>query len=137
MERNQLTWQEAVANLIATRNNHRMADLTDDTHPDHDYWRRRAVEIVTGKPIQASKTAISTGNGGITTIPSSEVIQLTKEMNLCPSYQKESNCGCGLARCLAGKGKPDINETGLVNNWDCFHCLRPDNPLYAQHAYKL
>jgi hypothetical protein len=93
-------------------------------------------KIGTNKVV-SSRIVISTGGGGMVTVPSSESIQLTKEMKSCKYYQKESNCGCGMSRCLAGKGKPDINNTGLVNVWDCYACLRPDNELYAKHSYKL
>jgi hypothetical protein len=121
--------------------------LVDKSHPDHEIWRRRITEMATGEiqsepsviSVQSEKTVISTGNGGIQAIPTQDAIQLNKEIRECPHYNKVSNCGCGRARCMAGKGgeidKITNDGTSLVSFWDCSACLRPHMEIYTKNAY--
>lgn len=48
-----------------------------------------------------------------------ESTALIAAMKGCPNW-RASSCGCGLNRCLGGKGK-----AGEVSYADCFACLRP------------
>lgn len=147
------TWEECVEILIEKSRgsgkygHDHYRKLTHESHPQYLMWREHVQSKVTGikKEIIVSETkvnnrvVISTGGGGITTIPTAESIQLTKEMNACHYYERNSGCGCGRARCKIGKGEPDMvknDGSGLISTWDCFHCLRPDVELYAIHAYK-
>jgi hypothetical protein len=90
--------------------------------------------------VQSEKTVISTGNGGIQAVPTQDAMQLNKEIRECPHYNKISNCGCGRARCMIGKGgeidKATNDGTSLVSFWDCAACLRPNMEIYTQNAYK-
>lgn len=132
-----MTWQEATQIVIARQNNPRWEYLTSDACPEH-VLRRDQVLKLAGHFTE--KVAISTGNGGLTTIPASESIQINKEIKECLHHIKDSGCGCGRARCKIGRfGEIDTRTndgTTLVSFWDCSHCLRPDVELYAQNIYK-
>lgn len=91
--------------------------------------------------IHSERTVISTGNGGMQTVPAQDAIQLNKEIRECPNYNKISNCGCGRARCMIGKGgeidKTTNDGTSLVSFWDCAACLRPGVEIYEKYKYKV
>ena len=119
--------------------------LCNHSDPEvREAWQLKVIRKAKGEDVQSvlpqNIVAISTGNGSITTIPASESIQLINEINSCPYHIRNSGCPCGKARCTAGKqGEPDsIKNDGstLVSFFDCGHCLRPDNRLYAENAYK-
>ena len=52
-----MTWKDAVSQLINSRGNLRIKELCDDSHPDHLYWRSRAVEMVQNLPAGSTVTA--------------------------------------------------------------------------------
>jgi hypothetical protein len=121
--------------------------LVDKSHPDHEIWRRRITEMATGEiqpdppviSVKSERIVISTGNGGMVTIPLEESLRLNKEMRECPHYEKRGCNTCGKAFCKIGKGESGErmnSQYGLVSTWDCYHCLRPDVELYAINAYK-
>ena len=60
----------------------------------------------------------------------SETLMLLRLMKECPDRIARTNCGCaGLAQCGRGKGRQ-----GLVNNLDCFECLRAERGRAAGPA---
>ncbi|AGA26032.1 hypothetical protein [Singulisphaera acidiphila] len=44
---------------------------------------------------------------------------LIARIKACPHWQASSECGCGVNRCAAGKGRD-----GKVSHQDCFECLQ-------------
>lgn len=43
----------------------------------------------------------------------------------CPHFEKATNCGCGVNRCLIGKGR---KGDGLVSLTECLECVSQANP---------
>lgn len=150
---NNITWEEAVEIAIERSKqggkygHEEYRRLTHESHSQHLQWRAHLISKVTGVKIETKKeviikeqkVAISTGGGGIATIPLSDSIQLKKEINDCPNYIKDASCGCGKGWCMIGKGQPDSrfeDGRGLVSIWDCGACLRPNIEIYSINAYK-
>ncbi|WP_254053225.1 hypothetical protein [Singulisphaera sp. GP187] len=64
-----------------------------------------------------------------------ESTALIARMKACPHWQASSECGCGVNRCLAGKGRE-----GKVSHQDCFECLQEvggGGPGMSSHEFTL
>ena len=139
-----MSWQESLEDYVSRTGVERYRWLCSEDNPnamDREAYRRFVVEQATGteSSVQSERTVISTGNGGMVTIPLEESLRLNKEMRECPHYEKRGCNTCGKAFCKIGKGEPGErmnSQYGLVSTWDCYHCLRPDVELYAINAYK-
>jgi hypothetical protein len=143
---NNMTWQEARDIVIARQKNPRWNYLCSDECPEHVIRRVQVLKIAGAPaleipPVQSERTVISTSNGGIQAVPTQDAMQLNKEIRECPHYNKISNCGCGRARCMIGKGgEIDLqtnNGTSLVSFWDCAACLRPGVEIYEKYKHKV
>jgi hypothetical protein len=140
-----MNWEEALQSVVSQTKVKRYEFLCSEEHKEYAWWREEMIRMANGehvKPnISTSSNVVVKGRGtSMYVVPSSEGSMLMSEMKACPNYLKDSGCGCGMSRCKAGrKGRPDDKRndgTTLVSVWDCWHCLRPDNPKYAERAYR-
>lgn len=105
---------EALEIVVGRTKNESLRNLVN---PDHPFYNPAYIPVLirmaTGEPPPTHPAP----GGGMSF--ASDLANIAR-VKACPHWEKTSECGCGMNRCRAGKGRAGDNA---VSHRDCFECL--------------